>query len=124
MTIERESNGQLYLWHGHIRLCRAKKHRSYILSLEDDLYDQRIRRIAEIEALGFRAYGQRFYFSHTIPQILTEFGAKSAEELEPRIAVRIAGRVATKRLMGKAGFAHLQQDGAQMQIYVRKDAVS
>src|SRR5437868_14171778 len=25
--------------------------------------------------------------------------------------------------MGKAGFAHLQQDGRQMQIYVRKDAV-
>jgi len=93
------------------------------LSLEDDLYEQRIRRIAEIEALGFRAYGRRFDFSHTIPQILTEHGDKTAEQLEARIAVRIAGRVATKRVMGKAGFAHLQQDGRQMQIYVRKDAV-
>ena len=93
------------------------------MSLEDDLYEQRIRRIAEIEALGFRAYGRRFDFSHTIPQILTEHGDKTAEQLEARIAVRIAGRVATKRVMGKAGFAHLQQDGRQMQIYVRKDAV-
>jgi len=93
------------------------------LSLEDDLYEQRIRRIAEIEALGFRAYGRRFDFSHTIPQILAEHGDKTAEQLEARIAVRIAGRVATKRVMGKAGFAHLQQDGRQMQIYVRKDAV-
>jgi lysyl-tRNA synthetase class 2 len=93
------------------------------LSLEDDLYEQRIRRIAEIEALGFRAYGRRFDFSHTIPQILTEYGDKTAEQLEPRIIVRIAGRVATKRVMGKAGFAHLQQDGQQLQIYVRKDAV-
>jgi lysyl-tRNA synthetase class 2 len=121
--MERESNGQLYLWHGHFRLCRAKKHRSEILSLEDDLYEQRIRRIAEIEALGFRAYGRRFDFSHTIAQILTEYGDKTAEQLEPRVAVRIAGRVATKRVMGKAGFAHLQQDGQQLQIYVRKDAV-
>jgi lysyl-tRNA synthetase class 2 len=111
------------LWHGHFRLCRAKKHRSEILSLEDDLYEQRIRRIAEIEALGFRAYGRRFDFSHTIAQILTEYGDKTAEQLEPRVAVRIAGRVATKRVMGKAGFAHLQQDGQQLQIYVRKDAV-
>ena len=93
------------------------------MSLEDDLYEQRIRRIAEIEALGFRAYGRRFDFSHTIPQILAEHGDKTAEQLEARIAVRIAGRVATKRVMGKAGFAHLQQDGRQMQIYVRKDAV-
>jgi lysyl-tRNA synthetase class 2 len=93
------------------------------LSLEDDLYDQRIRRIAEIEALGFRAYGQRFDFSHTIPQILAEYGDKTAEQLEPHVEVRIAGRVATKRVMGKAGFAHLQQDGRQLQIYVRKDAV-
>src|SRR3984893_12059220 len=100
MTMERESNGQLYLWHRHFRLCRVKKHRSHILSLEDDLYDQRIRRIAEIEALGFHAYGQRFDFSHTIPQILAEFGAKTAEQLDPRVEVRIAGRVATKRLMG------------------------
>jgi hypothetical protein len=27
------------------------------MSLEDDLFDQRLKRTAEIEALGFRAYG-------------------------------------------------------------------
>ena len=93
------------------------------MSLEDDLYQQRIQRIAEIEALGFQAYGRRFDFSHTIPRILSDYGEKTAEQLEPRVTVRIAGRIGTKRVMGKAGFAHLQQDGAQMQIYVRKDAV-
>ncbi len=93
------------------------------MSLEDDLYQQRIQRIAEIEALGFQPYGQRFDFTHTIPQILKEYGGKTAEQLEPRVPVRIAGRVATKRLMGKAGFAHLQQEGEKLQIYVRKDAV-
>jgi lysyl-tRNA synthetase class 2 len=93
------------------------------LSLEDDLYQQRINRIAEIEGLGFRPYGQRFDFTHTIPQILAEYSEKTAEQLDPKVNVRIAGRVATKRLMGKAGFAHLQQGGQQLQIYVRKDAV-
>ena len=37
--------------------------------------------------------------------------------------VRIAGRIMAVRLMGKAGFMHLQQMGQQLQIYVKKDAV-
>jgi lysyl-tRNA synthetase class 2 len=93
------------------------------LSLEDELYEQRLGRIAEIEALGFASYGQRFDFTHTIPQVLAEYGDKSAEQLEPRVQVRLAGRVATIRRMGKAGFAHLLQNGERLQIYVRKDAV-
>jgi lysyl-tRNA synthetase class 2 len=93
------------------------------VSLEDELYRQRLARISQIEALGFQPYGQRFDFTHTIPQILAEYSGKTAEELEPRIAVRIAGRVMTVRRMGKAGFAHLLQNGERMQIYVRKDAV-
>jgi lysyl-tRNA synthetase class 2 len=93
------------------------------LSLEDELYQQRIDRIAEIEGLGFRPYGQRFDFTHSIPQILKEFGAKTAEQLEPRVEVRVAGRIATIRRMGKAGFAHLLQNGERIQVYVRKDAV-
>ena len=93
------------------------------MSLEDDLYDQRVRRIAEIEELGFKAYGHRFDFTHTIPRILAEYGGKTAEQLEPRVEVRIAGRIQTVRRMGKAGFAHVAQDGERLQIYVRQDAV-
>ncbi len=95
------------------------------MSLEDDMYEQRIQRIAEIEALGFQPYGHRFDFTHTIPQILAEYGSKTAEELaDPHVQVRVAGRIMTVRRMGKAGFAHLMQNGEQLQVYVRKDAVS
>jgi len=93
------------------------------LSLEDDLFAQRLRRTAEIEALGFRAYGQRFDASHTIPQILTEYNAKTAEELADKPRVLIAGRIQTIRRMGKAGFMHLMQSGERLQVYVRKDEV-
>jgi lysyl-tRNA synthetase class 2 len=93
------------------------------LSLEDDLLKQRLTRIREIEALGYRGYGQRFDFTHTVPDILAEYGAKSAEELTPELRVRVAGRLMTLRHMGKAGFAHLQQNGERLQIYVKKDAV-
>ena len=94
------------------------------MSLEDDLLEQRLRRIREIEALGFRGYGQRFEFTHTIPAILAEYSAKTAEELAAPVNVRIAGRIQTIRRMGKAGFAHLSQGGVQLQIYVKKDALS
>jgi lysyl-tRNA synthetase class 2 len=93
------------------------------LSLEDDLLKQRLERIREIEALGYHAYGRRYDCSHAIPAILAEYGAKTAEELTPEMRVRIAGRLMTIRHMGKAGFAHLQQNGERLQIYVKKDAV-
>ncbi len=109
--MESESNRQLYLWHEP-------------MSLEDDLYDQRIQRISEIEALGFQPYGHRFDFTHTIPRILAEYRDKSAEQLDPRVEVRVAGRVMTVRRRGKAGFAHLMQNGERLQIYVRQVAVS
>jgi lysyl-tRNA synthetase class 2 len=93
------------------------------LSLEQELLAQRLDRIREIEALGFRPYGSRFEFTHTIPQILSAFGSKTAEELAPPVPVRICGRIQTLRRMGKAGFAHLLQDGERLQVYVKKDAV-
>jgi lysyl-tRNA synthetase, class II len=95
------------------------------LSLEDDLLRQRIDRAKEIEALGYRAYGHRFDASHTIPQILEQYGDKTGDELAAaRTQVKVAGRIQTVRRMGKAGFAHLEPGGERLQVYVKKDAVS
>lgn len=44
------------------------------------------------------------------------------EELEGK-EVSIAGRIMTKRLMGKASFCHIQDREGQIQCYVRKDRV-
>ncbi|HKE27859.1 MAG TPA: lysine--tRNA ligase [Bryobacteraceae bacterium] len=84
---------------------------------------QRLTRIQEIAALDYRPYGRRFEFTATIPEILASFSSKTADELTPENRVRIAGRLMTIRHMGKAGFAHLQQNGERLQIYVKKDAV-
>ena len=87
------------------------------MSLEDELLKQRWEKIREIEQLGQRAYGKRYDFTHAIPQILAEYGSKTAEELSPDLKVRIAGRVKTIRSKGKAGFAHLAQDGDQLSAF-------
>jgi lysyl-tRNA synthetase, class II len=94
------------------------------LALDENIYKLRCEKLKQIEALGQRAYPTKYAFTHTIPAILAEYSQKSTEELEnPRVDVRIAGRIMTIRLMGKAGFAHLQQGGQKLQIYVKKDAV-
>jgi len=94
------------------------------LALEDELLRQRHERLAQIRALGFDPYGQAFDFSHTVPQILASYGAKTADQLAGKVEVRVAGRILTVRRMGKAGFLHLMQDGEKLQIYVKKDAVA
>jgi lysyl-tRNA synthetase class 2 len=103
------------------------------LSLEDELFEQRASRVREIESLGYKPFGKRFDFTHTIPDILRGYSGRSAEELIPvssdggadgeKTRVTIAGRIQTVRRMGKAGFLHLQQDGARLQLYVKKDAL-
>ena len=94
------------------------------MALDENIYKLRLDKLKQIEALGQRSYPTKYEFTHTIPQILAAYSESNAEQLEsPRVNVRVAGRIMAIRLMGKAGFAHLQQDGQRLQIYVKKDAV-
>jgi len=94
------------------------------LALDEKIYEQRREKLKQIEALGQRAYPTKFDFTHTIPEVLAQYQAKSHDDLEQsRVNVRVAGRIMAIRLMGKAGFAQLQQGGRRLQIYVKKDAV-
>ena len=94
------------------------------MALDENIYKLRLEKLKQIEALGQKAYPTKYAFTHTIPSILADYLGKSAEELESsRVYVRVAGRIMAIRLMGKAGFAHLQQGGQKLQIYVKKDAV-
>jgi lysyl-tRNA synthetase class 2 len=94
------------------------------LALDEKIYELRREKLKQIEALGQLTYRTKYEFTHTIEQILAQYSDKTAEELEhPRVNLRVAGRIMAIRLMGKAGFAHLQQGGKRLQIYVKKDAV-
>jgi lysyl-tRNA synthetase class 2 len=94
------------------------------VSFEDSIYELRQQKLREIEALGQQAYPRKFAATHTVPEILAAFGHNTAEELEKgRVNVKVAGRIISLRLQGKAGFAHLQQGGQRLQIYVKLDFV-
>ncbi len=91
---------------------------------ERNLFALRQEKLSHIAALGQQPYPNQYIATHTIPQILKEYGESAAEHLEAnRVSVSIAGRLMAIRGQGKAGFAHLQQGGERLQIYVRLDAV-
>jgi lysyl-tRNA synthetase class 2 len=94
------------------------------LAFDENVYELRRQKLKQIEALGQTAYRSKYELTHSIPQILADYLDKTAEQLEnPRVNVRVAGRIMAIRLMGKASFSHLQQSGQKLQIYVKKDAV-
>ena len=59
----------------------------------------------------------RYDRTHTSQQILDNYDALENQE------VCIAGRMMARRIMGKASFAHLQDNDGKIQIYVKRDDV-
>ena len=91
---------------------------------ERGLFALRQEKLSQIAALGQQTYPNTYKASHTIPEIRAKYGEAAAETLEvERVNVSVAGRLMAIRGQGKAGFAHLQQNGERLQIYVRLDAV-
>lgn len=97
--------------------------------METKLTEQEIIRREKAEELkqkGIDPYGHRFDRTHNTETFKQEFSQYTKEELHddenPKL-VKIAGRIMTKRDKGKAGFAHIQDQYGQVQIYVRKDVI-
>ncbi len=94
------------------------------MALDQKIYEFRKEKLKQLEALGQKAYPYRYETTHTVPQIIEGYSPKTGPELEsPRVNVSVAGRLMSIRVQGKAGFAHLQQGGQRLQIYVRLDNV-
>jgi lysyl-tRNA synthetase, class II len=89
-----------------------------------DQFQQRQKKLEEIQALGYEPFPREFRGTDTPADLARKYTERSAAELEAdRKETRVAGRIVSYRLMGKAGFAHLQGAGSRIQIYVRKDVV-
>lgn len=83
----------------------------------DVLMEQRLQKLRRLREQGINPYPYRYERTHLSSDILGRF-----EELRGS-PVRIAGRLMTMRVMGKASFAHLLDQSGKMQLYVRRDLV-
>jgi lysyl-tRNA synthetase class 2 len=88
---------------------------------ENRLIAQRREKLGELREQG-NAFPNDFRRNVMNAELNAEYAETSAEELKenPR-RVQIAGRMMTKRVMGKASFANLRDMSGDMQLYVKRD---
>jgi lysyl-tRNA synthetase class 2 len=89
-----------------------------------DQYLQRQKKLAEIRNLGYDPYPHQFERTATPAELIEKYGSADAASLESaKPPVRVAGRILTLRLHGKAGFAHIAASGQRLQVYVKLDVI-
>lgn len=73
----------------------------------------------ELEKLGIEPYPSALFpVTHQAQEIRSGFNGDNAEEFK---SVSIAGRIMSRRIMGSASFAELQDSTGRIQIYLRRD---
>src|SRR5699024_3956413 len=89
----------------------------------------RVRRekMTQVREQGIDPFGGKFPRTHLAKDLHEEYDKFTKEELAEKEStenqVTVAGRIMTKRGKGKAGFAHIQDVSAQIQLYVRQDEI-
>ena len=88
---------------------------------ENDLIAQRRQQLHELRETG-NAFSNDFRRDSLAADLLAKYEEKTKEELEGEgVKVAIAGRMMSRRIMGKASFAHIQDMSGKIQLYVRRD---
>jgi lysyl-tRNA synthetase class 2 len=86
--------------------------------------DQSAQRRAKLAALREQgnAYPNDFRRSAWTAELHQKYSERDPESLEvDAIEVEVVGRMMSRRVMGKASFAHIQDGSGRMQLYVRRD---
>ena len=95
--------------------------------MAENLSDQEVvrrQKMEELKAQGIDPFGHAYKQTHHSTELKQIYGANTKEELEEmNITVSVAGRIMSKRRMGKIGFMHLQDKDGQIQVVVNKATI-
>ncbi|MBR5755587.1 MAG: lysine--tRNA ligase [Erysipelotrichaceae bacterium] len=95
--------------------------------MERQFNDQELVRRQKMEELrekGIDPFGQAFERNANSKSIREDYGSFSKEELDSKaIEVKIAGRIMSKRRMGKMCFMHILDKDGQIQLVINKQDV-
>ncbi len=90
---------------------------------ENKLIAQRREKLQQMRENG-NAFPNDFRRNSMAAELHAEYGEKPAEELEALgLRIKLAGRMMSRRVMGKASFAHLQDMSGRIQLFVQRDAL-
>lgn len=91
------------------------------MGIEQNDYNEqmqiRLDKLHQLQEEGLNTFGSRFMRTHSAADIINSFAELEGQE------VTIAGRLLSKRDMGKVAFAHVQDMSGQIQIYLKIDDV-
>ncbi|MEK7356992.1 MAG: OB-fold nucleic acid binding domain-containing protein, partial [Bdellovibrionota bacterium] len=92
---------------------------------ENPLRAEKRRKLADLRATGIDPFPHNFERNSLAANLFREFDSKLevGQTLEGT-HYRIAGRVMTKRPMGKAAFFNIQDGSGSIQVYLRKEELS
>lgn len=85
----------------------------------------RISKLDELRSAGIDPYPPRLDRprTHTTAQAIAAYEQAEAQANEEPMQVDLAGRMLSRRIMGKVGFAHIEDGSGRVQIFVRKDVI-
>jgi lysyl-tRNA synthetase class 2 len=90
---------------------------------ENKLIAQRREKLARLREQGV-AFPNDFRRNVVAGELHAEYAARGAEELESLgVRVRVAGRIMSRRVMGKASFVHVQDMSGRIQLYLQRDGL-
>ena len=87
-----------------------------------DIVAGRRAKAERLRAKGADPYPHGFDPTHRSAELLERWADMQPGESDDGV-LRVAGRLMSRRLMGKSAFAHLQDDAGQIQIYARRDVL-
>ena len=91
---------------------------------ENKLVAERRKKLEAIRNQGSPAFPNDFRRSALAADLLALHEEHDKEYLEgASIQVSVAGRMMSKRIMGKATFAHIQDASGKIQLFVQRDAL-
>ena len=93
--------------------------------METNLNEQQVLRrqsLEQLRALGIDPYPAALYPVYCLAADIRSNYADSSEDQKWKEVV-LAGRLMTRRIMGKAAFADVQDSSGRMQIYVNRDEI-
>jgi lysyl-tRNA synthetase class 2 len=84
-------------------------------------YENRSKRMEALKKEGKTPYPHKFSATMSIPQFRVQFDHYKKSEKDEKLQVNIAGRISSRREMGKALlFYTIQADNAELQIFCNK----
>ncbi|HVC35434.1 MAG TPA: lysine--tRNA ligase [Chloroflexota bacterium] len=83
----------------------------------DDLVAQRLRKLEELRSRGIEPYPTTFQRTVAAGEAVAEYDRLAGQD------VSVAGRIVSRRIMGRVSFCHIQDGTGRVQLFLKEDAL-